>query len=115
VAQNEALHRQLLEISDAMLAEIRKWASDDWIKKCESPGRYPRRQAPRPPHCHPLPTRDRRCERAVREAARDLTPSARLPIRCLIARESIFERADALLLLGRVDSNHRLRDPASAE
>jgi hypothetical protein len=38
VAQNETLHRQLVEISDAMLAEIRKWASDDWIKKCELHG-----------------------------------------------------------------------------
>jgi hypothetical protein len=38
VAQNEALRQQLVEISDAMLAEIREWASADWLKKCELHG-----------------------------------------------------------------------------
>jgi len=38
VAQNEALRQQLLEISNAMLAEIREWGSDDWLKRCELHG-----------------------------------------------------------------------------
>jgi hypothetical protein len=38
VAQNEALRQELLEISNAMLAEIGEWGSDDWLKSCELHG-----------------------------------------------------------------------------
>ena len=38
VAQNQALRQQLLEISNAMLAEIREWGSDDWLERCELHG-----------------------------------------------------------------------------
>lgn len=38
VAQNKALRRQLLEASDAILAEIREWGPDDWLKSCELHG-----------------------------------------------------------------------------
>lgn len=63
VAQNEALRQQLLETSNAMLAEIREWSSDEWRKRCELHGETS--DAKR--LVFHVATRSRRVTKAVRE------------------------------------------------